>query len=682
MNSSERFFLRFLKPYTLQTLLSIILGFSGAIFNGVSTALIVPIILNLVGQEIPIKQAPPILRVFMHPFDGIANNDTRIIMMAVFLVLAILVKNLTAYGSSLVSTALTRRMLTDMREEGLKMLLNVDLDFFVKNQLGNILNILMGEIQRAISVISLWRELITVVISALLFGGILISLSWQLTIATALLLAIVLYLNRFSLSMAKKFGKELSRLGSIVNIKLLEMMGGIRLVKSTGRGDGEYKNISLLLREREKIDYLNNAMTSAIGPISEISSIVVLLIIIFLGRTIFANSLAAYSTVMLTYFIVLFRLLPFINRLNGIRTALAGSYPSLDIVHDFLRLDNKPMMTYGSVLFEGLNQEIHFNKISFSYPQHDEVVLKEIDLKLRKGKTLALVGSSGSGKTTLADLLPRFYDPIEGRITLDGIDLREFDPVTLRRSMGIVSQDTFLFNASIRSNIAYAHPDASDEEIFIAAKQANAYEFIDRLPNKFDTLIGDRGVLLSGGQKQRLSIARALLQNPQILILDEATSALDTVSEKLVQAAIENLSKDRTTLVIAHRLSTISRADQIAVLDHGKVVEIGTHDELLQKQGAYYRLYSLQFAQQDDEIQNLVADTQNRFSHEVRTNLNSLIISLQLLSDDLIDIPQEQNELLELSFTSAVNLIEKLEKYERLQQLTPSEESMLQNTLI
>jgi ABC-type branched-subunit amino acid transport system ATPase component len=397
---------------------------------------------------------------------------------------------------------------------------------------------------------------------------------------------------------------------------------------------------------------------------------------------IFANTLSAYSTVMLTYFIVLFRLLPFINRLNGIRTGLAGCYPSLDIVHDFLRLDNKPFMAFGSLRFEGLNQEIHFNKISFSYPQHDEVVLKDIDLKLPKGKTLALVGSSGSGKTTLADLLPRFYDPTQGCIFLDGIDLREFDPVTLRRAMGIVSQDTFLFNASIRANIAYAHPDASDEEIFIAAKQANAYEFIDRLPNKFDTLIGDRGVLLSGGQKQRLSIARALLQNPQILILDEATSALDTVSEKLVQAAIENLSKDRTTLVIAHRLSTISRADQIAVLDHGKVVEIGTHDELLQKQGAYYRLYSLQFAQQDDEIQNLVADTQNRFSHEVRTNLNSLIISLQLLSDDLIDIPQEQNELLELSFTSAVNLIEKLEKYERLQQLTLSEESMLQNNFI
>jgi subfamily B ATP-binding cassette protein MsbA len=206
------------------------------------------------------------------------------------------------------------------------------------------------------------------------------------------------------------------------------------------------------------------------------------------------------------------------------------------------------------------------------------------------------------------DLVPRFYDPIEGCITLDGIDLREFDLRSLRRAMGIVSQDTFLFNQSVRYNIAYGREDATEDEIIEAAKRANAYEFIVELPQGFDTEVGNRGSLLSGGQRQRLTIARALLRNPDVLILDEATSALDTVTEQLVRQAIEELCRDRTTIVIAHRLSTVQKADQIAVLDKGQVLEIGTHKELLQKGGYYSRVYSMQFERDDD---NLIDDAVN-----------------------------------------------------------------------
>jgi subfamily B ATP-binding cassette protein MsbA len=269
---------------------------------------------------------------------------------------------------------------------------------------------------------------------------------------------------------------------------------------------------------------------------------------------------------------------------------------------------------------------------------------------------LALVGTSGSGKSTLADLLPRFYDPTEGHISIDGTDLRDFELKSLRKAMGIVSQDTFLFNASVRENIAYARPEATEEEIVEAAKGANAYEFIQLLPDGLETQIGDRGVILSGGQRQRISIARALLQNPEILILDEATSSLDTVSERYVQAAIEKLSCDRTTLVIAHRLSTVQKANKIAVIDRGQVVEMGSHEELLAKGGYYTRLYSVQFAEETARDEALI-----RGSYEIRTRLTPMIAYLKMLVDEMVDSPEERDELIRESFHSAANIFTTLE---------------------
>jgi subfamily B ATP-binding cassette protein MsbA len=277
------------------------------------------------------------------------------------------------------------------------------------------------------------------------------------------------------------------------------------------------------------------------------------------------------------------------------------------------------------------------------------------------------------------DLLPRFYDPVAGRIAIDGVDLREFDLGSLRRAMGIVSQDTFLFNATVRENIAYARPQATDDEVIQAAQRANAVEFIRQLPQGFDTVVGDRGVLLSGGQRQRIAIARALLQNPPILILDEATSALDTVSEQLVQEALESLSRDRTTLVIAHRLSTIRNADQIAVLDQGRVVELGTHDQLLQQQGRYTYLYTTQFAQ----VTGADSAIPRESSYDLRSGLNVVLGLLQILADGLAQDGPESAELIQEAYRAALNLLPTLETIERqstpaapLPKLHPSEPSM------
>ena len=238
---------------------------------------------------------------------------------------------------------------------------------------------------------------------------------------------------------------------------------------------------------------------------------------------------------------------------------------------------------------------IEFDKVHFEYNDGDTLVLDQVTFSIKKGEVVAMVGPSGSGKSTIADLIPRFYDVTTGSIQIDGHDLRKATLSSIRGNMGIVTQEVILFNDTIKNNIAYAQPNVTDEAIMKAAEAANALDFIEKTPEGFNTLIGERGVNLSGGQKQRLAIARALLKNPPILILDEATSALDTESEKKVQNAIENLMKDRTALVIAHRLSTVQNADKIIVIDNGQVVEIGTHNELYENGGLYRRLYDIQF---------------------------------------------------------------------------------------
>ncbi|ERT04699.1 ABC transporter family protein [Lyngbya aestuarii BL J] len=440
------------------------------------------------------------------------------------------------------------------------------------------------------------------------------------------------------------------------SIATLETLNGIRLVKSVANETQENERLVALIREREKVSFRNQVNESAIAPINEFVSIIVLLLIVLLGRLFFADTIENLSTVILTYLFILFRSLPLLSNLNGARSRFANSYAGVELVRDFLNRQNKPIMKSGKIVFQGLTKGIHFNHISFTYPDHENAVLNDIEIYVPQGTTLALVGGSGAGKSTLADLLPRFYDPTAGAIKIDGKNLNEFDLKSLRKAMGIVSQDTFLFNTSVLENIAYAKPDATKEEIIEAAKRANAYEFIEQLPEGFDTKIGDRGLLLSGGQRQRISIARALLQNPEILILDEATSALDTISERLVQQAIDELSRNRTTIVVAHRLSTIQKADKIAVLERGQLIELGTHNDLLAKGGQYARLYSLQFADEAERDRAII-----RSSYDVRTRLNPMIGFLQLLGDDMIEDIEERRELLNESYHSAIRILESLE---------------------
>jgi ATP-binding cassette, subfamily B, bacterial MsbA len=593
--SSNRLLLKFALRYPVWIVLTIVLGFSGALFNGVSTMLIIPVVLGLLGQDVNLKGAPPLFQQLFSSFSGIAGDSQLLIMLGVIL-LTLLLKNATGYISSLASGHLSRSLVSEIRQEGFQLLLDVDLDFYVKTKVGDLLNRLGTEVNSTAIAIRTAIQLLITSITILVFIALLISISWKLTLASSCLLFVVALANNYFVKRSKQFGQHLSDQSREYSVALLEMLSGIRLIKATGNEQQEYQKLEQLMRARERADFQSQANAALIGPVNEMAGILTVLTIVLLGRIFFSHELTSLSTILLTYLLVLFRLLPFVGQLNGGRGAFANTAPNVAIVTEFLRRDNKPFMQKGSIPFVGMNEGIHFENLSFSYPGHDRCILNDINLWLPKGTTLALVGASGAGKSTLAELLPRFYDPTQGRITIDDRDLREHEIFSLRRSMGIVSQDTFLFNDSVRNNIAYACDRVTDDQIIEAAKRANAYEFIVKLPQGFETLIGDRGVMLSGGQRQRLAIARALLRDPEILILDEATSALDTVSERLVQEAIEELSRDRTTLVIAHRLSTIRKADQIAVMEKGQVVELGTHEQLLKRDGIYARLYAMQFS--------------------------------------------------------------------------------------
>jgi len=336
-------------------------------------------------------------------------------------------------------------------------------------------------------------------------------------------------------------------------------------------------------------------MQKLITPISDMIGVSIGVLLLWIGgREVILHG-NIDSDDFIRYIIYLFAMLQPARKLGGVNAQVQSGLASAERV--FSILDIKPTLqeSLKPHTINKFNEEIKFNNVSFKYENAEKFSLQGINLNIPKGSTLALVGSSGAGKSTFADLIPRFYDVSNGAILIDGLDIREIALSDLRGIMGIVSQETILFNETVLNNICYGQPNINMKKIHLAAKAANALEFIENLPNGFNTYIGEKGTLLSGGQKQRLSIARAILKNPQILILDEATSALDTESERKVQEAIDNLVKNRTVIVIAHRLSTIKNADKIIVLENGHLIEIGSHEELLSKGDKYKSFYSIQY---------------------------------------------------------------------------------------
>jgi subfamily B ATP-binding cassette protein MsbA len=405
----------------------------------------------------------------------------------------------------------------------------------------------------------------------------------------------VLIITRISKSLKRTSVKGKEKLGELMSV-MDETLSGLRIIKAFNAEDLNQKKFALLNR---RYTVLMNRMlrkTDLASPLSEFLGACVLVVVMYFGgRLVLAESETLSAAMFITFIAIFSQIIPpsksFTNAFYKIQKGIA----SAERIYAILDAENNIRDPEHPKHLEQFSDRIDYKSVSFSYVRGDSgYVLNNINLSIPKGKTVALVGQSGSGKTTLADMLPRFHDPTHGDITIDGISLRDLKVNDLRGLMGIVSQESILFNDTVFNNIAFGHPEAAEAEVVRAATIANAHEFIEGLNGGYQFQIGDRGSKLSGGQRQRLSIARAVLKNPPILILDEATSALDTESERLVQDALDNLMQNRTTLVIAHRLSTIQHADEIVVMNQGVIEERGTHAELLEERGLYKKLFDLQ----------------------------------------------------------------------------------------
>jgi len=418
--------------------------------------------------------------------------------------------------------------------------------------------------------------------------------SWQLALFSLVVLPPVAFaLVTIGRKMRKRSTRAQERMADMTSI-LQETIVGARIVKAFGmerfesdrfgRANDGFRDAFVHLRR----------VSAAARPISEYAIVVVAVAMLwFGGREIFVNHDLAPQQFVLFVTALLSTMSP-LKSLSEVNANVQQGIAAADRVFDLLDTPVSIADSPGARPLPRFAREIRFERVSFSY-RPGEPVLQEVEFPIRTGEVVALVGASGSGKSTTMDLLARFQDPLAGRITWDGIDLRDGTISSLRAQLGIVTQETILFHDTVKNNIAYGRTGATGDEIRDAARAAFAHEWIERLPQGYDTVIGERGTRLSGGERQRLAIARALLRNPPILLLDEATSALDTESERMVQAALDRLMRDRTVLVIAHRLSTIQHADRIVVLERGRVVGCGTHDELLEADGTYRRLYRLQF---------------------------------------------------------------------------------------
>ena len=602
---------RFVPPYRWQVAANLFFNILSTILSLFSFATIIPVLQILFGlSEMDVVYMPLSDATTMQEALNLLKNnlyyflqtqiDTHgaeyvLLLLGVCLVLLTGLKCLTAWLANYFMVPIRTGVLRDLRAQLYRKVVSLPIGFFTEERKGDVMSRMTNDVNEVeASIMSTLDMLFKDPIMIIVYLVTLFTISWQLTLFVLLLLPIAGFLiGRIGRSL-----KRASTKGQEQNAEILtqidETLGGLRVVKAfNAEGKLMQRFLNLINATRATFNRINRRYYLA-HPVSEFFGTALIAILLWFGGTLILGEHSSIDAATFIYYLVIFYSI--INPAKDLSKAtysIRRGMASLERIDKILNTQSNIREIENPNKLTNFQSVIRYEDVSFSY-QENRPVLQHINLDIRKGQTIALVGQSGSGKTTLADLLPRFYDPYAGRITIDGTDVRNVKTFDLRALMGNVNQEAILFNDTFYNNITFGVESATMEEVRQAARIANADDFIMATPDQYQTTIGDRGSRLSGGQRQRISIARAILKNPPILILDEATSALDTESEKLVQEALENLMKDRTTIVVAHRLSTIRNADLICVLHEGQIVESGIHDQLLALNGYYRRLIEMQ----------------------------------------------------------------------------------------
>lgn len=596
--------LAYIKPYWGYALLNMLFNLLTIVFSLFSMTLLVPFLNLLFSTEALVTTKPEfalnadtIIQILNYYISQVIIEEGQLqalVYICVILIVAFFLRNLTRFFAMFYMANVRIGSVKDMRNAIYKKILILPLSFYNKQRKGDIISRVTTDVQEVeYSIMNYLEMIVRDPITIIAYIAFMFSVSPQLTLFVLVLLPITgLLIGRIGKSLRKSSKIGQARMAGMLST-IEESISGLRIIKAFGAinySDTRFKDQNSLFSHLMVSIYRRRDLSS---PLSEfLSSVVIVIVLWFGGRLVLGDSPVIQAADFIVYIIVFSQIIPpaktFAQGFYSIQKGIASAERIFEI------LDAEEVITENKTAkpIKTFNQSIEYKNVQFQYDK--DPVLKSINLKIEKGKLIALVGESGGGKSTLVDLLPRFYDVVSGQILIDDTDIRDYKIDDLRGLMGIVTQESILFNDSVFNNIAFGDTSATMESVIDAAKIANAHEFIMNLENGYETFIGDRGMNLSGGQRQRLSIARAVLKNPPILILDEATSSLDTESERLVQDALAKVMSSRTSVVIAHRLSTIQHADEIVVIVKGEIAERGTHEQLIANKGVYKRLHDLQ----------------------------------------------------------------------------------------
>ena len=593
--------LEFIKPHIrLLSLATFFMLLNSVATNGVSVSMVIPLVDKIIGGKqivLPTK-VPDFIQNIENSINAMSTADL-FKWLIWFLLVAFLLKEIFTFFQQYLMTDVSTRVLTDLRNKVYNKLLDFSLDFYTKEHAGNLVSRITYDtsiIQNSITegLTTLVSQSFQVVVCLVMVFSVraVYKIDWMLLILSMLVLPTLVYpIVRIGKKLKKISTSTQEQMGAVTTT-LFETISGIRVVKAFGMEEYERNKFAKQNHGLYRLFMKSAKREQLIGPITEYIGVVCAALVLWLGgRKVVSGELSAGAFI--AFLVSLMLMVRPFNQLSRVYSIIQKALAAAERI--FSILDTEASIKDGpdAVALPILKDRITFNNVNFGY---DSVpVLKGINFEVKKGEVIAIVGPSGCGKSTLVNLIPRFYDPTNGEVLIDGRDIKRATLDSLRGQVGIVTQETILFHDTIRANIAYGGQVASDEEIANAARIANAHDFISKLPEGYHTTVGERGHRISGGERQRIAIARAVLRNETILILDEATSQLDMESEKLVQDALEKLMKGRTVFVIAHRLSTVKFATKIIVLDKGRIIETGTHEELLRKNVLYKRLYELQF---------------------------------------------------------------------------------------